>query len=287
MIGKRILVTGATDGIGKQAALELAMMGAELVIVGRDEIKTVKVSRDIKQASGNSEVDFLIGDLSSMDEVRRIAADFRQRFQRLDVLLNNAGASFSSYQASIDGYEMTFALNHFSYYMLTNLLLDILRLTSHEHGEARIINVSSSAHNSAGPDGVRLEDLRDPSRFRAFRAYGVSKLANLLFTYELARRLEQTAITVNAVHPGLVNTSFGDNWKGIMRHLFKLMKTVAGRSPQKGAETLVYLASSPAVAGISGGYWFDKKQLRSSDISYNREQQKALWAFSSDATGVG
>ncbi len=287
MIGKRILITGATNGIGKQAALELAKMGAEIVIVGRDEIKTRKVSVDIKLASGNSNVELLVADLSSLSEVRRIAAEFREKYQRLDVLLNNAGASFSTFQTSVDGYEMTFALNHFSYYLLTNLLLDIMKLTAHEHGEARIINVSSSAHNSAGRDGLRLEDLRDASGFRAFRAYGGSKLANVLFTYELARRLEETDITVNAVHPGLVNTGFGDNMTGFMRHIFKLMKTLAGRSPQRGAETLVYLASSPDVAGINGKYWFDKKQLRSSDISYGREQQKALWDFSAEATGVG
>ena len=182
---------------------------------------------------------------------------------------------------------MTFALNHFSYYLLTNLLLETIMLTGREHGEARIVNVSSGAHKSAGSDGLRIEDMRDKSRFRAFRAYAGSKLANLLFTYELSRRLEGTDITVNAVHPGLVNTGFGDNMTGIMRPIFKLMKTLAGRTPQKGAETLVYLASSPEVAGISGKYWFDKKQLRSSDISYDRDQQKALWDFSAEATGVG
>ena len=287
MIGKRILITGATTGIGKQAALELATMGAELVIVGRDEIKTRKVSIDIKRTSGNSNVDLLVADLSSIDEIRRIAADYREKYQRLDILLNNAGASFSQFQTSVDGYEMTFALNHLSYYLLTNLLLNVVKLTAQEHGEARIINVSSSAHKSAPREGLQLEDLRGGSRFRAFRAYGGSKLANVLFTYEMARRLGDTNVTVNAVHPGLVNTGFGDNMSGLMRHLFKLMKVSAGRSPRKGAETLVYLASSPDVAGISGKYWFDKKQLRSSAISYDRSQQTALWEYSADATGVG
>ncbi len=287
MIGKRVLITGATNGLGKQAALELAKMGAEIVIVGRDEIKTRKVTVDIKRLSGNSKVDLLVADLSSMDEVRRVASEYGDKYQRLDVLLNNAGASFSTYQTSVDGYEMTFALNHFSYYLLTNLLLETIMLTGREHGEARIVNVSSSAHKSAGSEGLRLEDIRDKSRFRAFRVYAGSKLANLLFSYELARRLEGTEIMVNAVHPGLVNTGFGDNMTGIIRPVFKLMKTLAGRTPQKGAETLVYLASSPEVAGISGKYWFDKKQLRSSDISYDRDQQKALWDFSAEATGVG
>lgn len=287
MIDKRVLITGATNGIGKQAALELAQMGAAVVIVGRDEAKTRKVSTDLKTLSGNANIDLAVGDLSSMADVRRIASEYRDTYGRLDVLLNNAGASYSTYQQSVDGYEMTFALNHFSYYLLTNLLLDIMTLTAREHGEARIINVSSSAHNSAGADGLRLADMQDRSRFRAFRAYGGSKLANVLFTYELARRLEGTGVTVNAVHPGLVNTGIGDNMTGLMRPIFKLMKTLAGRTPQKGAETLIYLAADTKAAGISGKYWFDKKQLRSSQISYSRDQQTALWEFSAQATGAG
>lgn len=289
MNSKRVLITGATNGIGKQAALELMKMGADVVIVGRDEVKTRKVSMDLKTLSGSSKIDVLVADLSSMAEIRRIADEFRAKYDRLDILLNNAGASFSTYQTSVDGYEMTFALNHISYYLLSNLLLDMLKKTAMEQGEARIINVSSSAHNAAGADGLRLEDNRGrgQSRFKAFRTYGASKLANILFTYELAGRLQDTAITVNAVHPGLVNTGFGDNMTGIMRPFFQVMKKLFGRKAQKGAETLVYLASSPDVTGISAKYWFDKKQLRSSEISYDREQQKRLWQYSAEATGVG
>lgn len=287
MIGKRVLITGATNGIGKQAALELARMGAAVVIVGRDEVKTRKVSIDLKTLSGNANIDLAVGDLSSMDEVRRIATEYRETYGRLDVLLNNAGASFSTFQTSVDGYEKTFALNHFSYYLLSNLLLDIIKLTARDHGEARIINVASSAHSAAGLDGIRLDRLRDGAGFRAFRVYGASKLANVQFSYELARRLEGTAVTVNAVHPGLVNTGFGDNMTGFMRYLFKLMKAVAGRSPRKGAETLVYLASAAEVEGVTGKYWQDKMPVPSSDISYDREQQKKLWEFSAAATGVG
>jgi len=286
MRGKRVLITGATNGIGKFAALELAKMGANVVIVGRNEAKTRAVLSQLFADSGNDNLHMLLADLSSMAGVRRAADEFRENYQRLDILLNNAGASYSTYQTSVDGYELTFALNHFSYYLLSNLLLDIVKDTAHEQGEARIINVSSSAHSAAGQDGLRLSDTRDPNRFRAFRAYGGSKLANILFTYELARRCDETHVTVNAVHPGLVNTSFGDNMTGIMRPFFKVMKTIAGRSPQKGAETLIYLASSPEVAGINGKYWADKKQLRSSDISYNRAQQTALWQFSAEATGI-
>lgn len=291
MQGKRVLITGATNGIGKQAALELANMGAAVVIVGRDEAKTRQVSADIKRASGNANVDVLVADLSSMDEVRRIAAEFREKHQRLDVLLNNAGAMFSSYQASADGYEMTFALNHFSYYLLTVLLLDIIKRTALDHGEARIINVSSGAHKSGAlKDGLWLNDLRSEAGFRGlggFANYGASKLANILFTYELARRLADTDVTVNALHPGFVNTGFGHNLSGILGGFVRGSQKLFARSPQKGAETLVYLASAPDAQGVTGKYWLDKKPVQSSEISYNREQQKQLWDFSAEATGVG
>ncbi len=291
MIGKRVLITGATNGIGKQAALELAKMGAEIVIVGRNEDKTRKVAADIKQASGNSDVDLLVADLSSMDAVRRIAAEYRETYGRLDMLLNNAGAMFSRFQTSADGYEMTFALNHFSYYLLTVLLLDIIKLTAQDHGEARIINVSSGAHKSGAlKQGLWLDDLRSEAGFRGmggFANYGASKLANILFTYELARRLEDTGVTVNALHPGFVNTGFGHNMSGFLGGLIKGLQKLFARSPQKGAETLVYLASAAEVEGVTGKYWQDKMPVSSSDISYDCEQQKKLWEFSAAATGVG
>ena len=284
MIGKRVLITGATNGIGKQAAIELAKLGASLVIVGRDEIKTRKVSVDIKQLSGNTDVDLLVADLSSMAEVRRIADEFREKHQRLDVLLNNAGAVFSEYQQSVDGYEMTFALNHLSYYLLTMLLLDIIKLTAQEHGQARIINVSSSAHRGAS---LRLDNLHDSKGYSFMNSYGGSKLMNVLFTYELARRLEGEAVSVNAVHPGLVATGFGHNTGSLWAFLIKVAQRLFAISPQRGAETLVYLAASSEVDGISGKYWNQKKQKRSSDTSYDQALQKALWNFSAEVTGVG
>lgn len=287
MQGKQVLITGATDGIGKQAALEIAGMGGSVTLVGRNESKTRAVCDELQAQSGNKQIDWLLGDLSSLADVRRIADEFRVRHDRLDVLLNNAGASFSSYTQSVDGIEMTFALNHFSYYLLTNLLLDVLKATAAEQGEARVVNVSSSAHSAGVSVGLQLDALNDPGQFRPFRAYGGSKLANLLFTYELDRRLAGAGVNVNAVHPGLVNTSIGDNMSGWMRYFFKLMKIVIGRTPQKGAETLVYLATSPEVAGITGKYWADKKQLASSAASYDREQQTALWQYSAEVTGIG
>ena len=284
MNGKRVLITGATNGIGKQAALELAKMGAEVVIVGRDENKTSRVCNELKELNGNSKIDTLVADLSSMDEIRRIAEEFRAKYDRLDVLLNNAGAVYSEFQASADGYEMTFALNHISYYLLTRLLLDIVKRTAQEQGEARIINVSSSAHRNAT---MRLDNLRDESGYSFMNSYGASKLMNVQFTYELARRLSDTTVTVNAVHPGLVDTGFGHNTGRLWSVLIKAAQKLFAISPEKGAETLVYLASSPEVKGISGKYWIEKQQKRSSDNSYDRDQQLRLWEFSAEATGVG
>ncbi len=286
MQGKRVLITGATNGIGKIAALELAKMGAEVTIVGRNETKTIMVLRDLKTLSGNANIDMLLADLSSFAEIKRLAEEFLSRYDRLDVLLNNAGAAFSTFQASADGYEMTFALNHVSYYLLSNLLLETLIETAAKQGEARIINVSSGAHTSAR-NGVRLDNLRDATGSGGFRAYGESKLANILFTYELARRLDGKAVTVNALHPGFVNTGFGHNMQGIMGVAVKALQKLIARTPQKGAETPVYLASSADVMGVTGKYWKDKAQLPSSDISYDREQQSRLWKFSAEITGVG
>ena len=284
MKGKRVLITGATNGIGKQAALELAQMGADVVIVGRNEAKTRAVSQELTTLGGGAKIEALIADLSSMDEVRRIAEEFRSKHDRLDVLLNNAGAVFSEYQQSADGYEMTFALNHLSYYLLTHLLLDIVKGTAREHGEARIINVSSSAHRNAT---LRLESLTEPSGYSFMNSYGGSKLMNVLFTYELARRLADTTVTVNAVHPGLVDTGFGHNTGGFWSALIKIAQKLFAISPQRGAQTLVYLAASPAAAGVSGKYWNEKQQKRSSDSSYDRARQTELWEFSAEVTGVG
>jgi len=282
--GKRVLITGATNGIGKQAALDLMKMGAEVVIVGRDENKTIRVCNELKELNGNSKIDMLVADLSSMDEIRRIAEEFLAKYDRLDILLNNAGAVFSEFQASADGYEMTFALNHISYYLLSNLLLDIVKQTALQDGEARIINVSSSAHRNAT---MRLDNLRDASGYSFMNSYGASKLMNVQFTYELARRLADTTVTVNAVHPGLVDTGFGHNTGRLWSVLIKAAQKLFAISPEKGAVTLVYLASSPEVNGISGKYWNEKQQKRSSENSYDREQQMRLWEFSAEATGVG
>ncbi|MCY4147720.1 MAG: SDR family oxidoreductase [Chloroflexi bacterium] len=284
MNGKRVLITGATDGIGKQAALAIAGMGAAVTLVGRNEAKTRAVCGELQSQTGNADIDWLLGDLSSMAEVRSVADEFRARHDRLDVLLNNAGAVFSEYQQSADGFEMTFALNHLSYYLLTHLLLDRLVDTAQAAGEARIINVSSSAHRTGS---LQLDNLRDSSGFSMMSRYSASKLMNVLFTYELARRLADTAITVNAVHPGVVRTRFGHDTNRFWSLFLKVVQRLVAISPERGAATLVYLAASPDAAGISGKYWNDKRQQQSSGNSYDREQQRALWEYSAEVTGLG
>src|SRR5687768_6952035 len=203
MNGKICLVTGGTNGIGKSTALELARMGATVVIVGRDAQKTSQVVEEIRAASGNKNVDSLLADLSSQQEVRRLANEFKSKYSHLHVLLNNAGGFFMRRQLSVDGIEMTFALNHLAYFLLTNLLLDTMKASS----PARIINVSSDAH--AGGK-IAFDNLEGEREYSA-STYGNSKLANILFTVELSRRLEGTGVTVNALHPGFVSTGFGKN----------------------------------------------------------------------------
>jgi len=281
MIDKRILITGATNGIGKTAALDLAKMGAEVIIAGRNENKTCRVLDELKAASGSDRLDMLIADLSSIEQIRRVADEFRGGYERLDVLLNNAGAIFPKYQESADGLEMTFALNHISYFLLTHLLLDNLKQTAQRQGEARIINVSSSAHR-----GAQFDRPDEAGAYSSSRSYGKSKLANVLFTYDLARRLEGTGVTVNAVHPGLVDTGFGSDFKGFLGLLIKALQKTIARSPEKGAETLVYLASSPEVRVVGAKYWKDKKQVESSKASFDVEQQRRLWELSETVTGM-
>ena len=229
MQGKICLITGGTNGIGKSTAQELARMGATVVIVGRNAQKTAQVVEEIRAASGNKNVDSLLADLSSQQEVRRLADEFKSKYAQLHVLLNNAGAVFMQRQLSVDGIEMTFALNHLAYFLLTNLLLDTLKASA----PARIINVSSDAHARGKIEFDNLQGERSYSS----GAYGNSKLANILFTMELARRLEGTGVTVNALHPGFVATGFGKNNPGFLMKIIRAAVPLIARSPEKGAET--------------------------------------------------
>ncbi len=278
MDGKIVLITGATDGIGRVAAEALAGVAAQVVLVGRNPQKTSQAVKEISQKTGNNTLEYLIADLSEQAQVRRLAQEFRQKHNRLDVLINNAGAMFMSRQESRDGYEMTFALNHLAYFLLTNLLLDLIKASA----PARIVNVSSRAHEG---DQLDFDDLQNKRRYNSQSVYGKSKLANLYFTYELARRLQGSGVTVNALHPGFVATKFGTNNGGLYRLAFGLGH-MAAISPQEGAETTIYLASSPEVEGVTGKYFVQKKETRSSDVSYDENIAGRLWQVSLELTGL-
>lgn len=278
MNGKTCLITGATAGIGKAAAMQVAQLGATVVLVARNPQRATRTIKQIRQQTGNHKVDFLLADLSSQQQVRQLAEDFKAGYQRLDVLVNNAGAVMTSRQHSVDGIEMTFALNHLSYFLLTNLLLDILKSSS----PSRIVNVSSDSHQGSVLD---FQDLQYQGRYRGFQAYGRSKLANLFFTYELARRLEGTGVTANSLHPGFVATNLLSN-NGLPGRLMNVLFRVAGRSSDKGARTVSYLASSPRVEGVSGRYFVDEEAVPSSQPSYDEEAARLLWQVSEELTGL-
>jgi NAD(P)-dependent dehydrogenase (short-subunit alcohol dehydrogenase family) len=277
--GMTCVVTGATSGIGRVAAGEFARCGARVVIVGRSRERGRHTLMEIMRDTGNTQVDLILADLSTQADVRRVAADITARYPQIDVLVNNAGAIFRRREESVDGIEMTLALNHLGYFLLTNLLLDTLRSSA----PCRIVNVASGAHRRARLD---LDDLQSRRRYRAWRAYANSKLCNLLFTYELARRLEGTGITVNALHPGTVATRFGSNNAGPMRRMMAFGRPFL-RTPERGAETILYLALAPEVAASSGGYFLDERPRRSSRASHDADMAARLWDLSAELTGIG
>ncbi len=279
MNGKVVLVTGANSGIGRATALELAIKGAAVVIVGRNKEKTRVTASNIRLKSGSPIVECLIADLSSMAEVRQLASEFKKKYHRLDVLVNNAGAIFARRNITVDGYEMTFALNHLANFLLSNLLLDYLEASA----PARIVNVSSRAHRRAELDFNDLQT--EHYGYGGFKAYGRSKLANVMFTYELARRLEGTGVTVNVLHPGGVNSGFGKNNGGAMKLAMRMVSRFQ-LTPEQGAQTPVYLASSHEVDGVSGKYFVECQPVRSSPASYDEAGQKRLWEVSAEMTGI-
>jgi NAD(P)-dependent dehydrogenase (short-subunit alcohol dehydrogenase family) len=278
MQGKICLVTGATSGIGLVTAQALAQQGATVVLVGRNPERAAAAFSSIQQATGNPHVACLMADLSAQDQVRQLVAEFQRRFTRLDVLLNNAGAFFSRRSLSVDGIEMTLALNHLAYFLLTHLLLDVLKATP----AARIVNVASDAHRNARFD---FTDPQGRQNYRGWRAYCQSKLANLLFTYELARRLANADTTVNAVHPGFVATRFGHNNRGLVG-LFVWLAQFTALSPEQGAETLVYLATSADAVRVTGRYFVKKQPVGSSPASYDATAAQHLWQLSAELTGL-
>ena len=281
MKGKTCVITGATSGIGWASAVQLGRLGADLILTGRDERRGVELIRRLQRDHACGNAHFMRTDLSVQREVRELAAAIRSHCARVDVLINNAGARFDTFRLSTDNIELTFATNHLSHFLLTLLLLDKLQAAE----SARVITVSSGAHGSARGDFERYFRAENYDRKAA---YGSSKLANLMFAYELARRLRGTKITSNAVDPGGVATNLGRN-NGIMswiRHIgYHALKREL-LSPRKGAETIVFLASSPAVEGVSGKYFFRKREIPSSRISQDAEAAKRFWESSLDMTGL-
>lgn len=274
MQGKICLITGGTNGIGKSSAQVLARMGATIVIVGRNASKTAQVVSELRASSGNPNVDSLVADLSSQREVRRLADEFKRKYQQLHVLLNNAGAAFMKRQLSADGIEMTFALNHLAPFLLTNLLLDTIQASA----PARIINVSSGAHTSGK---IEFDNLQG-ERVYGFGAYPNAKLATILYTVELARRLEGTGVTVNALHPGVTATGFGRNNGRIMAALVSILAPLFMRSPATGAATSIFLASSASVDGITGKYFYDSQAIPAAVQAADMVVARKLWDVSAE-----
>jgi NAD(P)-dependent dehydrogenase (short-subunit alcohol dehydrogenase family) len=278
MDGKVCLVTGANSGIGRETALALAKMGATVILVARDPTKGGAALDDIRRASGNEHVELMLADLASLDSVRQLAADFRAKHQQLHVLVNNAGSYNMQRSETKDGFETTFAVNHLAYVLLTTLLLDVLKASA----PARIVNVSSASHRGAT---INFDDLHGNDGYRGLGAYGQSKLANVLFTYELARRLEGTGVTANCLHPGVVMTNFGHNNTGIFGSFFGVYHALARPfllTPEQGAETSIYLASSPEAEGVTGKYFVKKRPVESNEVSHDIEVAQRLWQVSEE-----
>jgi len=272
MAGKTVLVTGATGGIGKATAMGLATMGANLAITGRDRERTEGAAREIR-AAGCAQVDVFVADLSSQEEVRRLAGEVLQNCPGIDVLVNNVGGYWNTRHVTVDGLEHTFALNHLAPFLLTNLLLDRLSQSS----PARVVTVSSNAHAAGRID---FDDLQGERSYSGSRAYNQSKLANILFTNELARKVPASAVTANALHPGVVNTSFGaEDPRGIQRLIIPFARPFL-KTPARGATTSIHLASSPDLEDVTGRYFVESKPRRSSKRSYDQAAAARLWQVS-------
>ncbi len=279
MMKERVcLVTGASSGIGKKTALGLARKGATVILLCRDRGRGEAALSEIKAESGNDRVALELCDLSSQRSIRAFAEGFEARHPALHVLVNNAGLIVGERTITEDGLELTFALNHLGYFLLTTLLLDLLKKSA----PARIVNVASEAQSIGRID---FEDLGGERAYNPMRAYCQSKLANVVFTYELARRLEGTGVTANCLHPGAVGTNFGQTGTPFFRFLVRLGKPFL-LSEEKGAETSIFLASDPEIEGVSGKYFAKKKAVRSSKVSYDLVAAARLWEVSGKLTGV-
>jgi NAD(P)-dependent dehydrogenase (short-subunit alcohol dehydrogenase family) len=278
MSDKICLVTGATSGIGRATAIALAELGATVVVAGRNERLGRETAEEIRAVTGGRPADYLIADLSSQREVRELARRFRERYPRLDVLVNNAGVITRERTVTGDGIETQLAVNHLAPFLLTHLLVDLLRATS----PARIVTVASQVEASGTID---FEDIGGERHYDPIAAYSQSKLANVLFTYELARRLEGSGVTANCLHPGVIATQLLDDYLGRPRML-RFVARLRNPGPAEGARTSVYLASSPEVERVSGKYFVDSRPATSSSRSRDPDLAKKLWEFSAKLTSV-
>lgn len=263
---KNVLITGSTDGIGKQTAIDLANMDARVIIHSRNENKAQQAIETIKQKTGSSNIEYVVGDLASFDQIRTMSEDIHQRFEKIDVLINNAGVFKNERELSKDGYEMTFAVNHLSYFLLTGLLLDLMKKSDY----ARIVNVASMAH---GQD-LDFDNLNAESYFDGYDAYSRSKLCNIMFTYKLARMLSNTQVTTNVLHPGVISTK-----------LLHVGFGSGGSEITQGSKTSVFLATANEVNNVSGKYFSNSREIKSSEISHDQNVQDKLWDISEKMTG--
>ncbi len=277
MDDKICLVTGANSGIGKETTRELAARGAAVIMVCRDREKGMAALSEITGSTGNGKLDLQIADLADMAQVRNLGERICSAYPRLDVLINNAGLQLWDRHVTPDGYEMTFAVNHLAPFLLTHLLLEPLKAA----GTARVINVASGLHKFGR---MNFDDLMFTGRYSSLKAYGTSKLAIIMFTYELARRLAGAGITANAVMPGVARTRFTRDYQGLMGFGTRLIR-VFMISAQRGAQTPVYLATSPEVEGVTGEYFEKLKAIKSSAASYDSAVARRLWQVSAELTG--
>lgn len=277
--GKTCLITGATSGIGRVTALELAGMGAELFLTYRDKLRADETVAEIRSRTGNENVHLLHVDLGSQNQIRAAAAEFLATGRPLHVLVNNAGLGNTRRITTADGIEMVFAVNHLAYFLLTILLLDRIK----QSAPARIVNVASEAHRFAT---INFDDLGGERRYRTFGAYGQSKLANILFSYELARRLAGTGVTVNCLHPGGIASGLWTNNGPLAQLIMKAAKPFL-KTPEQGAQTIIYLVSSSEVEGVTGKYYANCKEKTSNKESYDLNVARRLWEVSERMTRVG
>ncbi len=270
---KVCLITGATSGIGKASAYDLAQQQYHVILVARDHQKGISFQNDLIQQTKNSSIDLFLADLSSQSQIHALAKEIHKKYAQLDILINNAGAIFQRRTLSVDNIEMTFALNHLGYFLTTALLFDLLAKAS----DARIINVASSAHKRGIID---FDDIQFEKNYGELKSYAQSKLANIMFTYELARRVKNHNITVNCLHPGVVATNFGQNNQGgITKWFFKTTNRLMITAEQ-GAQTIIYLATSQEAENVTGKYFVKKRPVSSSSLSNNHEAAKRLWEIS-------